>query len=68
MGCLVAAVHAWLFDALECCMFGVLHGESITGQASPRTPTQRTFQPQIAVQPQRNQTMFGVIPGDFSPL
>ena len=32
---------------------GVLHGESITDQASPRTPTQRTFQPQEAVQPQR---------------
>ena len=30
----------------------VLHGESITDQASPRTPTQRTFQPQEAVQPQ----------------
>ena len=29
----------------------VLHGESITDQASPRTPTQRTFQPQEAVQP-----------------
>ena len=35
----------------------VLHGESNTGQASPRTPTQRTFQPQEAVQPQRNQTI-----------
>ena len=35
----------------------VLHGESITDQASPRTPTQRTFQPQEAVQPQRNQTI-----------
>ena len=29
----------------------VLHGESNTGQALPRTPTQRTFQPQDAVQP-----------------
>ena len=29
----------------------VLHAESNTGQASPRTPTQRTFQPQEAVQP-----------------
>ena len=37
-------------------MHHVLHGESITDQASPRTPTQRTFQPQEAVQPQRNQT------------
>ena len=35
----------------------VLHGESITDQASPRTPTQRTFQPQEAVHPQRNQTI-----------
>ena len=35
----------------------VLHGESITDQASPRTPTQRTFQPQEAVQHQRNQTI-----------
>ena len=35
----------------------VLHGESNTDQASPRTPTQRTFQPQEAVQPQRNQTI-----------
>ena len=35
----------------------VLHGESITDQASPRTPTHRTFQPQEAVQPQRNQTI-----------
>ena len=35
----------------------LLHGESITDQASPRTPTQRTFQPQEAVQPQRNQTI-----------
>ena len=35
----------------------MLHGESITDQASPRTPTQRTFQPQEAVQPQRNQTI-----------
>ena len=37
----------------------VLHGESSTDhwQASPRTPTQRTFQPQEAVQPQRNQTI-----------
>ena len=35
----------------------VLHGESNTGQASPRTPTQRTFQPQEAEQPQRNQTV-----------
>ena len=35
----------------------VLHGESNTGQASPRTPTQRTFQPQEAVQPQQNQTI-----------
>ena len=35
----------------------VLHGESITDQASPRTPTQRSFQPQEAVQPQRNQTI-----------
>ena len=35
----------------------VLHGESITDQAPPRTPTQRTFQPQEAVQPQRNQTI-----------
>ena len=31
--------------------------ESNTGQASPRTPTQRTCQPQEAVQPQRNQTI-----------
>ena len=38
-------------------MISVLHGESITDQASPRTPTQRTFQPQEAVQPQRNQTI-----------
>ena len=38
----------------------VLHGESITDQASPRTPTQRTFQPQEAVQPQRNQSRHGV--------
>ena len=29
----------------------VLHGESSTDQASPRTPTQRTCQPQEAVQP-----------------
>ena len=36
---------------------GVLHGESITDQASPRTPTPRTFQPQEAVQPKRNQTI-----------
>ena len=35
----------------------VLPGESNTDQASPRTPTQRTFQPQEAVQPQRNQTI-----------
>ena len=35
----------------------VLHGESITDQASPRTPTQRTFQPQEAVLPQRNKTI-----------
>ena len=35
----------------------VLHGESNTGQASPRTPTQRTIQPQEAVQPQRNQSI-----------
>ena len=35
----------------------MLHGESITDQASPRTPTQRTFQPREAVQPQRNQTI-----------
>ena len=35
----------------------VLHGESSTDQASPRTPTQRTCQPQEAVQPQRNQTI-----------
>ena len=35
----------------------VLHGESITDRASPRTPTQRTFQQQEAVQPQRNQTI-----------
>ena len=35
----------------------LLYGESITDQASPRTPTQRTFQPQEAVQPQRNQTI-----------
>ena len=34
----------------------VLHGESITDQASPRTPTQRTFQPQEAVQPTPNHT------------
>ena len=27
----------------------VLHGESITDQALPRTPAQRTFQPQEAV-------------------
>ena len=27
----------------------VLHGESITDQASPRTPTQRTFQPQTMI-------------------
>ena len=36
----------------------VLHGESSTDQAAPRTPTQRTCQPQDAVQPQRNQTIF----------
>ena len=36
---------------------GMLHGESSTDQASPRTPTQRTCQPQEAVQPQRNQTI-----------
>ena len=35
----------------------VLHGESNTGQAPPRTPTQRTFQPQEAVQTQRNHTI-----------
>ena len=35
----------------------VLHGESNTDRASPRTPTQRTLQPQEAVQPQRNQTI-----------
>ena len=35
----------------------VLHGERNTDQASPRTPTQLTFQPQDAVQPQRNQTI-----------
>ena len=35
----------------------MLHGESNTGQASPRTPTQRAVQPQEAVQPQRNQTI-----------
>ena len=35
----------------------VLHGESNTGQASPRTRIQRTFQSQEAVQPQRNQTI-----------
>ena len=35
----------------------VLHGESNTGQASPRTPTQRMFQPQEAVQPKQNQTI-----------
>ena len=34
----------------------VVHGESITDQASPRTPTQRTFQPQEAVQPTPNHT------------
>ena len=38
-------------------MYSVLHGESNTGQASPRTPTQRTFQAQEAVQPQLNQTI-----------
>ena len=36
---------------------GVLHGESNTGQVSPRTPTQRTIQPQEAAQPQRSQTI-----------
>ena len=45
----------------DCCwaysFFSVLHGESNTGQASPRTPTQRTIQPQEAAQPQRNQTI-----------
>ena len=40
-----------------CVFMRVLHGESITDQASPRTPTQRTFQPQEAVQPQRNHTI-----------
>ena len=35
----------------------VLHGERNTGQAAPLTPTQRMFQPQEAVQPQRNQTI-----------
>ena len=42
---------------VEVLQLHVLHGESITDQASPRTPTQRTFQPQEAVQPQRNQTI-----------
>ena len=37
--------------------FLLVHGESNTDQASPRTPTQCTFQPQEAVQPQRNQTI-----------
>ena len=36
--------------------YWVLHGESNIGQASPRTPTQRTIQPQESAQPQRNQT------------
>ena len=42
---------------IACAQPAVLHGESITDQASPRTPTQRTFQPQEAMQPQRNQTI-----------
>ena len=45
------------YDGAWCLVCEVLHGESITDQASPRTPTQRTFQPQEAVQPQRNQTI-----------
>ena len=54
VGCLVALVQPNRFMAVPSAgaMF-VLHGESITDQASPRTPTQRTFQPQEAVQPQR---------------
>ena len=35
----------------------VLHGDSSTGQATPRMPTQRTIQPQEAAQPHRNQTI-----------
>ena len=34
----------------------VLHGESNTSQASPRITIQRMCQPQVAVQPQQNQT------------
>ena len=70
VGCLVVTCHAGFVivlayamfcidygDVGPCVPFSVLHGESITDQASPRTPTQRTFQPQEAVQPQRNQTI-----------
>ena len=46
----------------------VLHGESITDQASPRTPTQRTFQPQEAVQPQRNPTKLQHTPSQNTQL
>ena len=48
-------VGLWVVRLWACAF--VLHGDSITDQASPRMPTQRTFQPQEAVQPQRNQTI-----------
>ena len=42
VGCMVVVVIL-----RHCCAaVFVLHGESITDQASPRTPAQRTFQPQ----------------------
>ena len=55
--CFLPPLVAGLLVALvpECCWahydFSVLHGENNTSQASPRTPTQHTFQPQEAVQP-----------------
>ena len=61
VGLLVASLVSLLLSFLAtpslCRFLRVLHGESITDQASPRTPTQCTFQPQEAVQPQRNQTI-----------
>ena len=45
-----------------------IHGESNTGQASPRTPTQRTIQPQEAAQPQRNQTILQPDDGSQVPV
>ena len=49
---LLHTCHAWQGwpDVKYACTQWV-HGESITDQAPPRMPTQRTFQPQEALQP-----------------